>query len=72
MSLPLDKLLQENKNRYGMCAAAIRVAQNLSGLPEEQWQEKRSDKIAVLSMTKILNGDARVQPIEDDDLLEGR
>jgi len=55
-----------------MCAAAIRVAQNLSGLPEEQWQEKRSDKIAVLSMTKILNGDARVQPIEDDDLLEGR
>ena len=70
MSLPLDKLLQENKNRYGMCTAAIRVAQQLSELPEEQWQEKGADKIAILSMAKILNGDVEVKPVEEDDILE--
>ena len=71
MSLPLDKLLQENNNRYKMCTAAIRVSQKLSNLPEHQWQERGNDKIAILSMEKVLNGEAKILPMDDEELLEG-
>lgn len=56
MALSLDKLLQENKNRYEMCTAAIRVAQTLAEMKEEDWKNRSDDKISIVAMENVLHG----------------
>ena len=56
MALSIDKLLKQNQNRYEMCTAAIRVSQALAEVSEEGWKSRDDDKIAIVSMEKILSG----------------
>lgn len=60
MSLPLEKLLDRNENRYELCTAAIKIAERLesSFTSEEIAQEK--EKIAILSIGRLLDGDVGI------------
>ena len=67
MALSLDKLLQENKRRYEMCTAAIRISQSLAELTEDRWKTRDDDKLAIVAMENVLSGRSIIQCPEIED-----
>jgi len=66
MSLPLDKLLDENTNRYELCIAAMKISQRLAATMTSEEIAAENEKLAILSMKKLLNGDIKIKPNDFD------
>ena len=56
MSIPLEKLLNRNENRYEMCVAAMKISQHIATTTNSDEIGKMRDKLAVISISRLLDG----------------
>ncbi|MCK4906512.1 MAG: hypothetical protein KAS64_03120 [Spirochaetes bacterium] len=74
MSLPLDKLLDENINRYELCSSAIKISRKIAATWSPEDIAATNEKLAVLSMRKLLDKEVTIKKnvndlIKDDELI---
>ncbi|MCF0261785.1 MAG: hypothetical protein HUK23_02610 [Sphaerochaetaceae bacterium] len=65
MSIPLDKLLDNDSNVYELTCVAIKEANIMASKKEtEEEIENNHDKIVSVALSKVLNDEIEYTPVE--------